>query len=494
MPFDTTWSNTQGGIAGATSGNYEAFLEKKTQLGGMHGFAPLWMPAQLFDFQHALVEWALRKGRAAIFADCGLGKSFQQLVWAQNVVQKTNGRVLILTPLAVGPQTVHEGEKFGIACRRVADGSNLPKSGIFVTNYEKLHKFDSTAFVAVVCDESSILKHFAAATQKAVSRFMLKLPYRLLCTATAAPNDYIELGTSSEALGMLGYSDMLSRFFVMDDKKRHRMNDVKLARDANTGNHFAKLAYRVAQQIGAWRLKGHAEQPFWRWVCSWARACRKPSDLGFDDGDFILPPLVEREHVIEPQTAPDGMLFTLPAFGLKEERDERRRTLKERCEYVAELVNHGKPAMVWCHFNPEGNLLAKLLPDAVHVYGSLSDDEKEAAYQQFLCGEKRVMINKPKIGAWGLNFQHCAHVVTFASHSYEQRYQSVRRCWRFGQKEQVVFDTVATTGEQHVMENMARKAKAMDMMFTALVAHMQDALHINRTQNTFTMEMPSWLR
>lgn len=416
-----------------------------------------------------------------------------QLVWAENIARKTNGRVLILTPLAVGQQTVREGEKFGIDCVRVDNGSKLNKSGIFVTNYEKLHLFDSQDFICVVCDESSILKHFSGATQKSVTRFMSKIPYRLLCTASAAPNDYPELGTSSEALGYLGYSDMLTRFFVMDDKKRSRMNDVKAAREARTGNHFAKLSYRVAQMIGAWRLKGHAEVAFWKWICSWARACRKPSDLGFEDGDFILPPMIEREHIITPKTAPSGMLFTVPAFGLKEERDERRRTLDERCDKVAELVDHNRPAVVWCHLNSEGDHLERLIKDAVQVKGGDSDEKKEEAFEAFRIGQARVLVTKPKIGAWGLNWQHCAHVVTFASHSYEQYYQSVRRCWRFGQTRSVAVDIIATEGEQHVRDNMARKAAATDKMFAELVAHMNDSLKIDRAQDQQKVRLPQWL-
>lgn len=475
-----------------TSETYSDFIYRKSQLETDIGFSPIWMPDFLFDFQKALVDWSLRKGRAAIFADCGLGKTPMQLVWAQNAVQQTNGRVLILTPLAVGQQTEKEGEKFGIECAR-SRGENLPKSGIVIANYEKLHLFQPTDFAGVVCDESSILKHFSGATQQQLTRFMSKTPYRLLCTATAAPNDYIELGTSSEALGGLGYSDVLSRFFVMDDKKRHRMNDVKLARDARTGNHFARLAYRVAQQIGNWRLKGHAEEPFWRWVCSWARACRKPSDLGFDDGDFNLPPMIEREHIVQPKTPPTGMLFVVPAFGLKEERDERRRTLQERCEYIARLTDHKKPAVVWCHLNIEGDRLAEMIPGAVQVKGPDSDEQKEEAYAAFANGQIRVLVIKPKIGAYGLNWQHCAHVVTFASHSYEQFYQSVRRCWRFGQKETVNVDIIATEGEKHVFDNMIRKSEAAAKMFTALVANMNNSLRIDQDNSSEEMEAPAWL-
>ena len=472
--------------------DYNEFLHRKTQLGGEHGFKPIFHHKALFDFQRFLVEWALTKGRGAIFADCGLGKTLIQLAWAENVVRKTNKAVLILTPLAVGRQTVKESEKFGIECARSNDGK-VKENGIFVTNYEKLHLFDPQDFIGIVCDESSILKHFSGATQKAVTRFMLKIPYRLLCTATAAPNDYAELGTSSEALGYLGNSDMLSRFFVHEDSKRFGMNDVKLARGARTGNYFAKLAYRAAQQIGAWRLKGHAEVAFWKWVCSWARACRTPSDLGFSNDGFILTPLMEREHIIEPKKPAPGMLFVMPAFGLGEEREERRRTLEERCAYVADLVNHKEPAVVWCHLNAEGDMLEKMIPDAVQVKGANTDDQKEEAYEAFGSGDVRVIVIKPKIGAWGLNWQHCAHVVTFASHSYEQYYQSVRRCWRFGQTRQVAVDIVATKGESRVRDNMIRKSEAAAKMFTELVKHMNDATYLSEDRHEEKVEVPQWL-
>lgn len=482
--------------------DYDGFLERKSQLGGEHGFAPPWMPEFLFPFQRALVEWALRKGRAAIFADCGLGKTPMQLVWAANVVRHTNRHVLIMAPLAVGPQTVAEGKKFGIEAHRSRDGSIREEPGIVVTNYEKLHLFDPSQFAGIVCDESSILKHFSGATQKAVTRFSLKIPYRLLCTATAAPNDYVELGTSSETLGELGYSDMLSRFFKQDEKHPHRMEDVKQWRKQQEelaeaqrkgGAHFAKLSFRVAQSIGQWRLKGHAVLPFWRWVASWARACRKPSDLGFADGGFDLPELIERHHEIEPTDPPEGMLFTMTAFGLHAEREERRRTLKQRVALVADLVRHDRPAVVWCHLNVEGDALERAIPGSVQVKGSNTDDEKEDAYRRFASGETRVLVIKPKIGAWGLNWQHCNHVVTFASHSYEQYYQSVRRCWRFGQTKPVTVDIIATTGEQFVRENMTRKARAAAHMFDELVAHMQDAerLRLERNDN-LKVEVPPW--
>jgi hypothetical protein len=244
-----------------------------------------------------------------------------------------------------------------------------------------------------------------------------------------------------------------------------------------------------------WRLKGHAEGPFWKWVCSWARAIRKPSDLGFDDGDFILPPLIQRQTMVDTQETPFGMLVPMPAVGLREQREERRRTIKERCEKAAQIVgNTGKPAIVWCHLNDEGNLLEELIPDCVQVSGADDDDAKERKFLAFVDGGARVLVTKEKIGAWGLNFQHCAHSVSFPTHSFEGYYQSIRRCWRFGQKSPVVADIVTTEGEKDVLTNLQRKAKAADKMFEGLIAHMNEAQGINRSmQFTKREELPAWL-
>jgi hypothetical protein len=461
--------------------NYATFLERKTQDSSALGFEPLWMPDFLFDFQQALVSWAIRKGRAAIFADCGLGKTPMQLVWAENMVRKENRPVLLLTPLAVSAQTIREAEKFGIEARRAIGGQRL--TGINVTNYERLHHFNPSDFCAVVCDESSILKSFDGARRMEITEFMRKMPYRLLCTATAAPNDYIELGTSSEALGELGYMDMLQRFFKNDQ------NTCKPMVYRNKGQNFQQLDDRAK-----WRFKGHAEIPFWRWMSSWARACRRPSDLGFEDHAFILPPLLEEYYVVETQTLAPGMLFSLPAVSLPEQREERRRTITERCEKVAELVDDGEQALIWCHLNDEGNLLEELIPEAEQVSGEDEDEEKEKKFLAFAAGEIRDLITKPKIGAWGLNFQNCAHLTSFPSHSFEQYYQAVRRCWRFGQKRAVRVDMVTTEGERDVLGNLQRKAEAADRMFSSLVAEMNHAMHLERSNNfTAAMEVPAWL-
>ena len=473
--------------------NYADFIAAKTHEGALHGFAPLWMPDKLFPFQVALAEWAIRKGRAAVFADCGLGKTFIQLTWAENVARKTDGRVLILTPLAVALQTVREGEKIGVEVAHRREGLQAGDR-IVVTNYERLHYFNPEDFAGVVCDESSILKHYTGATQKQVTRFLCKIPYRNLCTATAAPNDYVELGTSSEALGELSNSDMLTRFFRQLDDKGQKQAIRQQAEAEQVVQHYARLAFRVSQAIGQWRLKNHAVMDFWRWVASWARACRTPSDLGFDDNRFALPELIENDHIIEPSAPPEGWLFTVPAFGLAEEREERRRTLRERCEYAAKLVDHTRPAVVWCHMNDEGDTLEKMIPGSRQVAGKTPDDEKEEIYNAFASGELRVLVIKPKIGAWGLNWQHCSDVVTFASHSYEQYYQSVRRCWRFGQTRPVQLDVIATVGERRVIENMRRKAVQAAAMFSELVRFMNEAKAVKRTNNNVTKEeMPRWL-
>ncbi len=474
--------NNHAAIKTDVGDDYSSFLHGKMQLGTFDGFDPFFLPDFLFPFQRELVSWAIRKGKAAIFADCGLGKTPMQLVWAENVVRKTNKPVLILTPLAVSHQTIAEARKFDIEAYRPHVGE--VRGGINVTNYERLHYFNPDDFAGCVCDESSILKSFDGQRRKEITEFMRRLPYRLLCTATAAPNDYIELGTSSEALGELGYTDMLGRFF------KNEQNTIKPTLYRNRGQNFAQM-----EEAAKWRFKGHAEVPFWRWVCSWARAIRRPSDLGFDDDGFILPPLVERDHLIEIDKPADGMLFSLPAIGLKEQRDERRRTITERCESVANLVSNTKrPALVWCHLNAEGDLLSDSIRDARQVSGDDADEEKEEKFLAFAKGQLRVLVTKPKIGAWGLNFQHCNHVTFFPSHSFEQYYQGVRRCWRFGQKSQVNVDVITTEGEKSVLKNLQRKAKAADKMFTDLVEHMNDAVSIDKSlKMTQREEMPSWL-
>lgn len=450
---------------------YEEFLARKAQLANDGGFEPVDLPDHLFDFQRTLVEWAIRKGRGAIFADCGMGKTPMSLAWAEQVTRHTGKPVLLLTPLAVGFQVVDEAHKFGHDAALSRTGKVA--APITVTNYEQLSKFDPADFAGVVCDESSILKSFDGTTRALVTEFMRLLPYRLLGTATAAPNDFIELGTSSEALGGLGYMDMLTRFFT------NRRRSVSSRGNANENEAF--------------RLKGHAEEPFWQWVSTWARAIRKPSDYGYDDGGFHLPPLTVREHLVHAAEPPEGALFDVPAVGLREEREENRRTLVERCEAAAAALEGAESGVAWCHLNSESAALARVIPGAVEVSGSDSPEAKEEKLHAFTDGEIRFLVTKPSIGAWGLNWQHSHRMTYFPSHSYEQWYQAVRRMWRFGQTEPVVVDVITTEGGRNVLANLQRKSEQADAMFTALVQHMNDARDIDRATYDNPVEVPAWL-
>lgn len=453
--------------------SYQAFIERKSQIADMDGFEPVYVPDWLFDFQRALVEWAVRKGRAAIFADCGLGKTPMQLVWAENVVRKTNMPVLIATPIAVGQQTVKEAAKFGIEAERVRDGKMPSSAMIAVTNYEQLHKYEPAHFGGMVADESSAIKDFKSQRRAIVTEFMRMIRYRLLCTATAAPNDYWELGTSSEALGLLGFRDMITRFFKQELNK---------------------------EICGGWgrtkyRFRGHAEQPFWQWVCSFARSLRRPSDLGFSDDRFRLPQLLQEEIVVETATPRPGFLFSMAAQDLNEERQERRRTLTERCEKAAEIASKvDGPAVLWCELNDEGNRLESLLDDAVQISGSMSDEAKEEALAAFSAGQIKRLVTKPKIGAWGLNWQHCRDTIVFPSHSYEQYYQLVRRFYRFGQTGDVRVSLILTEGERGILDSLSRKQAQADRMFESVVRHMANSLHLMTIDNFPEQErLPSWL-
>ena len=450
---------------------YSDFIRAKSQLDAGAGFAPSFVPDYLFDFQKYLVEWAVKQGRSAIFADCGLGKTVQQLVWAENVVRKTNKPVLILAPLSVSLQTVEEAEKFGLDAIRCRDGKMKSGARIIATNYERLHHFNPNDFGGVVCDESSIMKNFDGAHKSEITEFMRLIEYRLLCTATPSPNDFIELGTSSEALGYLGYMDMLSTFFKNDEDSLH---------PAFIGSK--------------WRFKRHAEQRFWRWMASWSRACRKPSDLGFDDRDMVLPQLITREHTVASPALP-GYLFDVPAATLEDQRKDTKATIQLRCEKAAELLSGSECGIAWCHLNAEGDLLERLIPGAVQVSGADDDDEKEEVFSAFRHGKIGKLVTKSKIAAFGMNWQHCHRMTYFPTHSWEQYYQSVRRCWRFGQKNDVIVDAITSTGQSRVIGNWRKKAAACDDMFAQLVQHMNNAIKINRmTEFTGAAEVPSWLK
>jgi len=457
-----------------TQSNYEAFKERRRHFGEKEGFDPLFIPDALFDFQKFMADWSIRQGRGAEFLDCGMGKTILQLVWAENVYRHTNKNVLIAAPLAVTQQTKREAEKFGIEINLSRDG--VVKPGITITNYERLNHFEPKDFIGMVCDESSILKNFKGATRGAITDFMRKLPYRLLCTATAAPNDFIELGTSSEALGYMGYTDMLKQFFINAEN------------NIGTGRTYGKKR--------DWRFKGHSQEPFWRYLAGWARAMRKPSDFGFSDEGFVLPELIERSHIVKARTLRDGFLFEMSAKDMAEEREDEKRTIQERCEMAATLAQTKEPCVIWVNRNDEGDLLEKMLPDFVQVTGKKTEADlriREEQFEAFAAGQIRGIIIKPKIGAFGLNWQHCAHTITFPTYSYEQDYQMIRRFWRFGQKRDVRVDRVTTESIAHIQDALKRKAQQMDQMFTALVQYMNQALTIKKADFNQQEELPSWL-
>lgn len=447
---------------------YQSFLTTKQQSDDRYGFKPNFMPDFLYGFQKEVVEWGVEMGRWGNFADCGLGKTPMELVTAENIVRHTNKPVILGTYLGVAGQIVREAEKFGIECRREY-GSG--KAGIVVTNYEKLHQHDPSNYGGAIFDEAGAIKSFGGARQRAVTDFVRKMPYRNLASATPAPNDYTEFGTISEALGYLGRMDMLGTFFKSDEDSLH---------PKSFGSKF--------------RFKAHAEERFWQWLASFARAYRKPSDLGYSDKGFILPPLIETEHVVECREAFGGALFPQVAVTLQEQRQERRLTLRDRCEKVASLLDHDEPAVAWAHLNDEGDLMTEMIPGAVQVSGSDADEEKEEKFLAFSSGQIRVLVTKPSIGAWGLNWQHCAHTTLFPSHSFEQYYQCLRRFWRLGQTRSVRVDLVTTEGEADVLRNHQRKQRQAEAMFDRLVLAMRDARGIDRSvQYPKSTEIPAWL-
>lgn len=422
---------------------YTAFLAGKKIVDPETGLIdPPTLSSHLFDFQRDIVKWALRRGRAAIFADCGMGKTPMQLEWAKHVP----GPVLILAPLAVAQQTVREGEKFGIGvhyCR----AQDFAKPGINITNYEMLEHFDPAEWTGVVLDESSIIKHKDGATRQAVIDAFQQTPFRLACTATPAPNDYMELGNHAEFLGIMKMVEMLATFFVHDGGETQK-----------------------------WRLKGHAEKDFWRWLCSWAVMIRKPSDLGYEDGRFILPGLHLRECRVEDVRPPQDSLFAFEAVTLQERIQARKATVSERVKACADMANASRePWLIWCNLNSESESLAKAIPDAVEVKGSDPLEFKERAMMRFSAGEIRVLVTKPSIAGFGMNWQHC-HNVAFVglSDSWEQYYQAVRRCWRFGQTEDVNVYLITAETEGAVVQNIKRKERDAEAMAVNMVEHMRD--------------------
>jgi len=422
---------------------YQEFLERKAIVDRSTGLdtVPPLNPA-LFDFQSDIVSWALKRGRAAIFADCGMGKTPMQLEWAKHIP----GRVLILAPLAVAQQTVREGKKFGIDVIYARQQSDAG-SGITIANYEMLEHFDVSEYTGIVLDESSILKSYDGKTRTQIIEAFAKTPFRLACTATPAPNDYMELGNHAEFLGVMSRVEMLSMFFVHDGGETQK-----------------------------WRLKGHAESEFWKWLASWAVMIRKPSDLGYDDGDFILPEMHMHEHSVSVSKIDDGHLFPVEAQTLQERLRARKDTITDRVAECAAVVNNSKgPFLIWCNLNEESAQIANAIPGAVEVKGSDSNAHKEKAMAGFSDGSVRVLVTKPSIAGFGMNWQHCANMAFVGlSDSYEQFYQAVRRCWRFGQKNPVNVHIITAETEGAVVANIKRKEADAMKMAANMVEHMKD--------------------
>jgi hypothetical protein len=424
---------------------YQKFLAAKCHTTQDHGFFANWMPDCAFDFQRHIIAKAVQKGRIGVFADTGLGKTLMQLSFAYNVVLTTNKPVLILTPLAVAFQFLKEAEKIGIDdIEHTRDGSFTKK--IVVCNYERLHHLDSADFAAVLLDESSILKNFDGKIRDQVVAFMKRVDYRMLSTATPSPNDFIELGNSSEALGYMGYMDMLGKFF------KNNQNSV----DSNNRNIGEKFY-----------LKPHAERDFFAWVNQWSIMVKRPSDLGFSDDGYDLPALHINKNIIHntKQWTIDGQsaLFAMPAKTMTEVREEQKLTVTERCEKAVELAR-GKTSVYWCNLNEESALLASLDSEAVEIRGGMSIDKKEDLLVAFANGEIDRLITKAKMTSLGLNWQHCNHTVFFPTWSYEQYYQAIRRFWRFGQKREVTCDMVISDGQERVIDALQQKTqKAIDL-------------------------------
>lgn len=448
---------------------YKRFVSSKSHLAGDFGFKPIYTNPHAFDFQNALIEWQLEKGRAATFADCGLGKTLMQLTWAENVHRKTNKPVLILAPLSVASQTVDEATKFDIEAARSREGEIT--CGIVTANYERLHYFNPHDFGGVACDESSILKNDKGATRVALTRFLSQVPYRAMFTATPAPNDHTELGTTSEALGALPHMEMLEAFFVSNDNSLHP-------------DHMGE----------PWRFKPHAEPHFWRWVASWARVIRKPSDIGFSDDGYDLPDLHEIKHTV--QSAPkDGDMFVMPARNMPEVREERKATLEARCAAAAELIQQHEAGVMWCQFNAEADALTKSVKGAVNLSGADKDEVKEEKFDAFRRGEIKYLVTKPSIAAMGVNWQHVNAFTYFDDYSYEQYYQAVRRMWRFGQKRPVYGYQIGTEGLAGVTRNRSRKAEKAERMFHEMMAYMLEAQSRDRAAfDDMNPSFPSWLK
>lgn len=430
--------------------SYAEFVKSKRRAEVATGHAPGQLNEHLFDFQNAIVSWAVRRGRSAIFADTGLGKTLMQLSWADEIATHTGGMVLVLAPLAVSEQTIEQGSTFGIEVRRVPAGGTPDAPGVWITNYERMDAIDFTSLHGLVLDESSILKAHDGKTRQAIIDAAQGIPYRLSCTATPSPNDFEELGNQCEFLGVMTRTEMLATYFVND-----------------TGD------------TGTWRLKGWGASKFWSWMGTWAVVLRNPSDIGFDGKRYELPAVYYLEHVVETEQL-EGELFARPAMGLAERRKAQRDSIEVRCRALAEAVNKepNEPWLIWCHLNDEADLLQSLIPGSVNVQGSDSPESKSKNLLGFAHGDIRVLISKPKIAGFGMNWQHCARMAFVGlDDSFEKFYQAVRRCYRFGQKRVVQVHLFTAENEGQILANLKRKEQQHHEMSANMIEHMKDIMN-----------------
>lgn len=452
---------------------YRTFIESRAGIVNNGGFDPRPVNPAAKTHQVACLEFALSQGKSAAFLDTGLGKSFIELEFARQCAEETGKPSLILTPLAVAGQMVREGQKFGIDARQIREQTDVG-AGIMVANYERLQKLDPACFGAVILDESSILKSYASKTRVMLEDAFRDTPYKLAATATPSPNDHTELGNHAEFLGIMRQQEMLSKWFI---------NDTSTA----------------SQE---WRLKGHAASDFWGFVASWSRCATLPSDLGGDDTGYILPTIDRRIHTVAAdrmENVAEGMLFRIPEMSATSFHEEKRLTLRHRCDLAAELATHDKPVTVWCETNDESAALAKMIPGAIEVHGALDPDEKERRLLGFADGQYRAIVTKPKLAGFGVNWQHCAHAV-FASisFSYEQHYQAVRRSHRFGQSETVRNDIVISDTEASIWDVINGKSQKHDEMKRRMAAAMKEAQSTaNRRvkyERPLDLAFPAWIR
>ena len=459
--------------------NYQEFLHSKRHSSVDYGIPYTFMPDSMFDFQKHSAEYLIKKGRGAGFLDTGLGKTLIELVTAHNYVQATNRPVLIITPLAVADQHLREADKFGIDdVEHTKDGKFKKK--IILINYERLSKLKSDDFDCVILDESSILKNFDGAIKNQITSFLKKVKYRFLFTATPSPNDFIELGTSSEALGYLGYMDMLSRFFK------------------NNNNNVTKISQVDKARIGVeWYLKPHAELDFWRWVTTWSISVRKPSDLGYSDKLHHLPDLHEITTVVnnEKPLSKNGQMsmFNFPAVNFQEIKQEVRNTIHTRCEKAVEKASQNEVSVYWVNLNDEASIISQIDRSAVEIKGQMDIDRKEEILKAFSSGEITKLITKPSITSFGLNWQHCNHTVYFPTFSYEQYYQSIRRFWRFGQQREVFVDLIISDGQERVLQALLAKKEKAIRMFENLIKNANSVYKIQHKEFNQDIVKPKFL-